>query len=203
MISGDFSHCQTLRQFYDEIVALQTKAHGADYCLHHAVIQTAIISVISSQLMHEPPHYEHRPPKCVYKELGVNQGATAAAAALAGAEWLHLVDVDLNPFRKNEHLFSDQIGTQVYKYEYSSLDSYVATIPCDVLFVDTVHTVNHVRAELLLHAPKTSSTIIIHDTGTVPEIHDVAVQTLAGKWDPIVHDRRGCGFSVFFKTSNK
>jgi hypothetical protein len=36
MIKGDFTHCTSLQQFYDEIVTVQKEAHGELYTSHHA-----------------------------------------------------------------------------------------------------------------------------------------------------------------------
>jgi hypothetical protein len=206
MISGDFTHCETLQQFYDEIVALQTKAHGADYCSHHRAISAMIASASSaakSKILRHAEFYDIPTPKVVYRELGVNQGATAALAALSGADVLQLVDISLKPFEPHRRFFNDPNIT-LETHEKSSIDpALVEQLKwCDVLFVDTVHHPDHVRKELQLHAPKTTGVIIIHDTGTFPEIHRAAVETLRGKWDAVVHDTSGCGYSVFFKTPN-
>ena len=203
MIAGDFRHCETLQQFYGEIVALQCKAHGADYCAHHYVINACVATALFANRMDTNSfgeYYEIPDPMIIYRELGVNQGATAAAAALAGARILQLVDISLKPFEPQRHLF-DLPDLVVGTYEKSSIDAELAAGLgwCDVLFVDTVHDPDHVRKELKLHAPKTKSAIIIHDTGTFPEIHRAAVETLKSSWDSVQHDLRGCGHSVFFK----
>lgn len=197
MISGNFTHCTTLQQFYDEIVDVQTDAHGRDYCTHHAAIQAAIVSRVID-VERETVPYEGMKRRVVYKELGVNQGATAAAAVLAGATHTILIDVNLEPFRPYEHLFQTQY-TLVQPIEQSSHMEYLGKLWCDVLFVDTVHIAEHVARELEIHAPTCWSTIIIHDTGTHPNIHTRAVEVLKDTWDSVKYDTRACGFSVFFR----
>lgn len=188
MIKGDFTHCTTLQQFYDDIVAVQKEAHGEQYTAHHADLIELMLQCRT------------------YKELGVNQGATAAAVLLQAPKYIELVDIVLTNFNENRHLF-DQFAQDndvlLSVKEIGSTDPALDITECDLLFVDSVHTASHVEQELLLHAPKTNKYIVIHDTGDIPTNHSMAlgVLRLMG-WEEVKHDLRGYGHSIFKKVSN-
>lgn len=192
MIHAKLDHCTSLQQFYDEIVRAQTTAHGADYCNHHTAISTASFSHLGKR-------------RTIYRELGVNQGATAACAALAGAD-LQLVDINLDNFRPYLPLFNQfaqynerGAGMKITLHECSSLDPRTVEY-CDVLFIDSVHTAEHVAKEIAMHAASVGHWIIIHDTGTFPEIHERAVKELmwpGSRWGKVLRFTEGAGHSVF------
>lgn len=193
MIHAKLGHCENLAQFYKELRAAQEEAHGKDYCAHHSDIYGAITDL----------RFDDRTKKVAYKELGVNQGATAAIAAIAAAHHLHLVDVDLSNIRPHLHLFHhyyERVNPHalVDVYEMSSLTPELGAMLCDVLFIDTIHHPDHVVKELNLHAPTCSSTIIIHDTGTFPEIHEAATKALPrALWGVVAHNTKGAGHTIF------
>jgi hypothetical protein len=67
----------TLKEYYEQIVTQQQKAHGKTYTAHHDAIRKYLNGG-------------------VYRELGVHQGATSACACLAGAE--SVTGVDIGPY---------------------------------------------------------------------------------------------------------
>jgi hypothetical protein len=185
MIKGDFTHCTSLQQFYDEIVTVQKEAHGELYTSHHA----DLIDLMS---------------QCkTYKELGVNQGATAAAVLLQVPKSIELIDIVLTNFDENRHLFEQfaQDNDVVMSVnQIGSTDPKLKITECDLLFVDSLHDSHHVRQELLLHGPKTNKFIVIHDTGDRPMNHAVALEALSPLgWKAIGWDLCGKGHSIFGK----
>lgn len=183
MIKGDFNHCTTLEQFYSEIVRVQTEAHGELYTSHHADLIQAMLECKS------------------YKELGVNQGATAAAVLLQTPKHIELVDITLNNFNEYRHLFEqfarDNDVIMSIK-EIGSTDPSLEITECDLLFVDSLHHAWHVEQELRLHAPRTNKYIVIHDTGDRPINHVTAINILLPMgWKEVKHDLRGHGHSIF------
>lgn len=183
MIKGNFTHCTTLQQFYDEIVAVQNAAHGNSYTAHH----TDLISLMSD---------------CVsYKELGVNQGATAAAVMLQAPKYIELIDIDLSNFNDYKHLFeqfAEDNNVYMSTKEIGSTDHNLQITECDMLFVDSLHDMHHIERELKLHGPKTNKYIVIHDTGDRPLNHVGAMQVLIPMgWKELKHDKRGYGHSIF------
>ena len=185
MIKGDFSHCTTLQQFYDDIVAVQKEAHGQLYTAHHADLIDLMLQCKS------------------YKELGVNQGATAAAILLQAPKYIELVDITLTNFNESRHLF-EQLAQDndvlLSIKEIGSTDPELEITECDLLFVDSLHHAWHVEQELELHAPKTNRYIVIHDTDDRPMNHAVALKVLMPMgWKEVKRDERGYGHSIFKK----
>ena len=183
MIKGDFTHCTSLQQFYDEIVAVQKQAHGEEYTSHHADLIDLMLQCKT------------------YKELGVNQGATAAAVLLQAPKYIELVDITLTNFNESRHLFEQfaQDNDVILSIkEIGSTDPQLEITECDLLFVDSLHHIWHIEQELNLHAPKTNKYIVIHDTGDRPMNHVAALGVLMPLgWKEVKHDRRGHGHSIF------
>lgn len=185
MIKGDFSHCTTLQQFYDDIVAVQKEAHGQLYTAHHADLIDLMLQCKS------------------YKELGVNQGATAAAVLLQSPKYIELVDITLTNFNESRHLFErfaqDNDITLSIK-EIGSTNPKLDITECDLLFVDSLHFIWHIEQELQIHAPKTNKFIVIHDTGDRPMNHVAALNVLMPMgWKNTKHCLDGHGHSIFKK----
>lgn len=183
MIKGDFSHCTTLQQFYDDIVAVQKEAHGQLYTSHHTDLINLMLECRS------------------YKELGVNQGATAAAVLLQAPKYIELIDITLTNFDEYRHLFeqfAQDNDVLLSIKQIGSTDPKLDITECDLLFVDSLHHAWHVEQELQLHAPKTNKYIVIHDTGDRPINHAVALNALMPMgWKEVKHDMRGHGHSIF------
>ena len=92
MITVDLTHTKTLKDFYSEIKSAHQKAHGDLYVAHHDKMVELAAECVS------------------YRELGVMQGATAAAVVLAGIRDIHLIDIKvqystISPLVKVDHKF--------------------------------------------------------------------------------------------------
>lgn len=186
MIKADLSHCTTLQQFYDEIVAAQKEAHGEDYTSHHADL-ISLMKDCSS-----------------YKELGVNQGATAAAVLLQAPKYVELIDINLDNFNEYRALFeqfAQENDVYLSTIKLSSTDPNLKITECDMLFVDSLHDISHIEQELKLHSPKTNKYIVIHDTGDRPINHVAACNVLYPLgWKERKYHKTGYGHSIFTRT---
>jgi len=60
--------------------------------------------------------------------------------------------------------------------------------PVDLLFIDTVHKLQHTRRELELHAAKVNKYIIFHDTTAWPGVFKAALEFLASNTEWRVHE---------------
>ena len=94
-----------------------------------------------------------------YRELGVNQGATAAAVVLAGIRDIHLIDINMSRFKPYKHLFESHVDTFHVVAESSIKNNPLNDRPVDMLLIDSLHTANHVKAELRIHAPSVNKYI--------------------------------------------
>lgn len=181
MISADIQ-AATLEEFYNALVEAQRKAHGGDYCIHHEVIR---------QLARTD---------WVYVELGVNQGATLACAALANYNRVWGYDIKIDPIKRYWHLF-EQSG---YKIDVRRLDSR-NPLPlggADFLFIDSVHTAVHLRSELKVHADQVRHHILVHDTGTHLEMlrELITFCNATPDWEIIATEARGVGHTLLQRT---
>tara|TARA_E500000318_G_scaffold97854_1_gene98812 strand:+ start:3138 stop:3716 length:579 start_codon:yes stop_codon:yes gene_type:complete len=153
MLTATIENANTLNEFYNQIRSQQEdpKHHGPHYCAHHDMIQEQMKNCES------------------YKELGLHQGASAAAALLSGAKEVHLVDHTLEKYNWQKHLFEkycEENDVNLNVYECSSIDPKCAQ-PTDVLMIDSLHEWRWTIKELNLHAPITKKYIILHDTAIV------------------------------------
>ena len=76
MLTAVLDGITTLPEFYKSIRSQQEEYHGKSYCAHNDAIKKYSSDCKS------------------YKELGTNQGATAAAAVFAEFKNITLVDID-------------------------------------------------------------------------------------------------------------
>ena len=153
MLTAKIEKAETLEDFYSQIRTQQedSKHHGLHYCAHHDFIQKYM-------------------PECdSYKELGLHQGASAAAALLGGAKEVHLVDCTLERYNQQKHLFekfAEENNVSLNVYEMSSIDKQCAA-QTDMLLIDSLHKWYWTIQELELHAPVTKKYIVLHDTTIV------------------------------------
>ena len=151
MIKGDLEHCGHLRDFYKEIKELHQEHHGEEYTAVHSAI------------------LRYLPEGGVYKEIGVMQGASLACAVLYGECDKYIgVDIDLSEFKPYEHLFRKYVKSfddvfEIIMHEGDTFSEFART-PCDILYLDSKHSNDHIELELKYHAENVSETIIIHDT---------------------------------------
>lgn len=185
MISGDFTHCKTLEEFYEEIRNLHEKAHGVDYTLVHEAIRNRLR------------------PDSRYLEFGVNQGATAAAALLVRPAAVSAVDIKLENFKPYMHLFTKfavDYGTHFLAYEQNSINEGSGRIS-DVTYIDTDHRPSTLIKELVLHSKGTSEYIICHDTQANLDLYDVIHNFCKSHpWRIEEHCEQNVGYTVIART---
>jgi len=117
-------------------------------------------------------------------ELGTRTGVSTAAL-LAGVERHggHVTSIDIDPLH---HLY---VGHPQWRFlQSSSIDPATPnaiTTPIDCLLIDTLHTYEHVAAELELWEPRvtTGGSIMVHDTETVPGLRRAVAEHCAGRDD--------------------
>ena len=103
----------------------------------------------------------------VVVEVGRRKGASTIALLSAGP--VHLISVDV--VRDDEVIdmvtaLAEEQGTQ---FEFIESCSLAVTIPeCDMLFIDSLHTAEHLRGELETHVECVlpGGCIVLHDTTT-------------------------------------
>lgn len=178
MISGNFKHCKTLEEFHAEIVKIQEEAHGNGYCDVHKAIQ----------------QYANGKR---YIELGINQGATLAAANLCkdGLQSCYAYDIHINRVQPYLHLFN-KVGWKFIVKEASSIDRKILK-ECDVLYVDTLHKWHHMAKELNLWAPYVKETIICHDTKAIKQLKNGLNSWIKenNEWN-LIHIDINVGYSI-------
>lgn len=96
----------------------------------------------------------------VAQEFGVKRGASSAALLL-GAE--SVISYDIEPTKEAREL-ARLVGP---RWSYRIEDSRAALpTPCELLFVDSLHTYAQCRAELQRHADSVSRWLVFHDSIT-------------------------------------
>lgn len=151
MLTATIENAKTLKEFYSQIRTQQEEYHKPHYCAHHDFIQKYMSECDS------------------YKELGLHQGASAAAALLGGAKEVHLIDHTLEKYNWEKHLFekfAEENDVNLNVYEMSSIDEQCG-VPTDMLMIDSWHEWDWTIQELELHAPVTKKYIVLHDTSIV------------------------------------
>ena len=188
MYSADMTHSKSLPDFYKELRAGQEKHSGDYYCAVHDAI-TKLLGNCES-----------------YKELGLAQGTTAAAAILQHPVSVEAIDNDLPRFNACRHLFEDYCKEHKIKLtirEMSSLDP-KAVSSADLLFIDTVHKPEWLAKELMLHQSHTKKYIVMHDTVTNnANLHQVikAFTQINKRWEIIEYCTLSVGYTVIKRIS--
>lgn len=181
MISGEFKDCSSLEKFYDEITKLHKEHHGKHYCDVHDAIREALA-----------PHGKR------YIELGINQGATLAAACLTNLGSCHAYDIHIDRFNPQRHLFDDLR----FPFIAEAGDSLkVKRQECDVLYIDTIHTSTQLAKELDYWESFVSETIICHDTKAKPALHQTCERFVKNNkgWKIKEHNKKSVGYTVMEK----
>lgn len=114
---------------------------------------------------------EHLPLLCEYGqksdgivELGVRKGESTVAFLNARSTNLTSYDIKISKQARNLELQSKKEGIS---FSLIQADDLKITIPeCDLLFVDTFHSYDQLKAELELHSGRVRKWIIMHDTVT-------------------------------------
>lgn len=158
MISGNFKHCGSVEQFNKEIVTLLQLHHGKEYTLNHDELNNLIDEL----------NGDKKYSSVAVKEIGVNQGGSLSSILLnPGADLIIGIDNVPENFYPYEKLFIDFAKDEYKKFSFqgiSSLNQKAIDIKCDILHIDSLHEYEHLKKELLTHAPNTSKYILIHDT---------------------------------------
>lgn len=186
MIKAKFSPIPSdLCDFYHKIFWQQSAAHGLAYMRVHGEISTRI-------------HQLNKP--VAYRELGVNQGATAACAIMAGASQVELIDHKLCNFEPFRHLFqqyADENNIELTIREQSSLS--LAVDPhAHITYIDTLHSAHHLMQELMIYSRITDDYIICHDTQSRPSLKRAILEFVAKnpQWRIVQHCSAGVGFTT-------
>lgn len=182
MLTAELNDLTSLEDFYREIRSQQEEFHGQGYCAHHDAIQ------------------RYAGKQCSYKELGTHQGATAAAAVLAGYKEVTLVDRDHYKLRPNQHLFESYCSKEKIRLEIVESDSthQRAVSPVDVLLIDSKHTYKHCTSELSKHAKFVGRYIIFHDTSHKKELANAVDDFLKKNtdWKMVEVSTENVGYTV-------
>lgn len=114
-------------------------------------------------------------------EFGVKRGMSTTALLLGCAGKVYSWDVVETPqARQLEKLAGE-------RWVYTVADSKTANVPeCDLLFIDSLHNYEQVKAELL-HADKVRRYLVFHDVTTFGEI-GADGETGRWTWEPVVHE---------------
>ena len=185
MITVNLTHIKTLKDFYSEIRSAHKKAHGDLYVAHHDKMMELATECTS------------------YRELGVNQGATAAAVVLAGIRDIHLIDINMSKFEPYKHLFESHVDTFNVVAESSIKNNPLNDRPVDMLLIDSLHNASHVKDELRVHAPSVKKYILFHDTNSINAIRKVVDNFVKDnpQWKLIEHFSQNVGYSLIGKVN--
>lgn len=136
-------------------------------------------------------------------EFGTRQGISTVAFLYSQPRVLHTYDIERLP---DIDIIESVAGDTEFHFHLE--DTLTATIEeTDVLFIDTLHTYQQLYAELLRHAEKVRSLILLHDTvafgqvgedggeGLVKAIYDFQQHDLGKKFDVLYHYETEPGFT--------
>jgi hypothetical protein len=175
----------SLPHYYANLCRIQAEAHGEDYLLVHHEIR---------RCLSDCPHGIFG----TYTELGVNQGATLAAAILHGCISATGYDIDLSNYRLAARILSNYAtrnGVKLAVIEGNSIE--VTLNPVDVLYIDSYHSEDHLRKELKLHSDQVNKYIICHDTNSSAGLRKAVRQFVrTSKWRIVNDCREGTGFTT-------
>jgi len=164
---------------------LQSDAHGTDYMLVHDEIKKRLQGCDS------------------YTEMGINQGATLAAAVLQHPKVVRAYDKKLGWYLEAEQLFNDYAEEHNIDYEVFESDTLDCTIdPTDVLYIDTWHKYDHLTKELHRHADKAQKYIIFHDTHTMKGLKQAVTEFVDKneEWSLVADCKINVGFMTIKRT---
>ena len=137
----------SLQDYYNRIYELHATAHKPEYMLVHAEIIGKMEDCDS------------------YTELGVNQGATLAAAMLQNPKKIRAYDISLKPYNFANKHFAGYAADNSIDYIISEEDTLKCVLdPVDLLYIDTLHRYDHLTKELERHGDKAKKYIVFHDT---------------------------------------
>lgn len=125
-------------------------------------------------------------------EFGVRFGISTIALLAGRPKQLLSYDIADPP---TQEVIAKAAGA---RWEFTKGDSRQVTIPrCEVLFIDTLHTKEQLRAELERHHEKVADLIVLHDTETFPELWQPIGWLLeTGQWRVESHTRADNGLTI-------
>lgn len=178
----DYSTCRSLTDFKEITLNELGAAHGYEYVEYLRVLPKYLANCSS------------------YRELGTNQGGSAAIAVLENLDYYELVDISFSNFNQSRHLFDSYfISNQltVILHENSSLDINTE-VTTDFLLVDSVHKYKHIMQEVQKFAPLTKKYIMFHDTNNIPQVRRAVDDFLRNTkcWEEIEHYPVNAGYTV-------
>lgn len=121
----------------------------------------AMLAQKSDIQLHLPKLRSLTGPGKLVVEFGFRTGVSTSAFLAAGADVISYDVVDCRPWVG----FYTSMAPRRFRFEFKS--SLEATIPpCDLLFIDSLHTYAQLSAELHRHHTKPKDLIVLHDTFT-------------------------------------
>ena len=197
MINADLAGLASVAEFHASIVSQQEAAHGEHYCAMHAAIRDLWTKSACR----------------TYKELGVHQGGTASNAMLLQPqpERITLVDIDLTKYRTFLAPLAEEycarVGIDLVVREVNSALPTSSDDTCDMLVIDSMHTAQHMLAELAAHGAYVHKHIVAHDTSIINgRKNDQLYRALTtwgrtNGWATSVHCTDNVGFTAISKES--
>ena len=131
-------------------------------------------------------------------EFGVYTGLSTCAWLSGQPKKLRSYDItDVNLTVLDELKYCAELNNT--DFEFAIANSLEIDIePCDLLFIDTVHTKQHCLAELDRHAQNARRYIVLHDPTEWPGVFEAVITFLHHnhEWHIIEHCNRGSGLVV-------
>lgn len=145
-------------------------------------------------------------------EMGVNEVNSSWSFLNAKPKKLICIDITFEYAYKKQgfgnHIWLESLkelskkqNVELVLIEKSTLD--IEIEETDLLFIDTLHTYDHLRKELDLHSNKVRKYIVLHDTVLFPELNISIAEFLQKNKNWTVHERiiSNPGLTILKKTS--
>jgi hypothetical protein len=143
-------------------------------------------------------------------ELGFRGGVSATVLAATKPKRMQIVDWDRPPFeidRPYLYKLQQAAADEDVQINFAACDSLDFTPPrCDLLFIDTFHTYDHLMYELIRYATFVKRYILIHDTeeptcpGMFPAVEDYLLDN--PQWELERRERTRPGLTVLKRISD-
>lgn len=138
-------------------------------------------------------------------ELGVAQGQTSKIFLKCAK---NVIGVDIGAYQVNLQEMYDFAEKHNSKYTYINDDDLlIEPIDCDILFVDSDHTEEHVYAQLKKYSPHVKTYIALHDInpstfgGSVLRGYERWYNECGNDWEEYYRDYDRCGLLVIKRKS--
>ena len=133
-------------------------------------------------------------------EFGVRDGSGSTTAFLNGKPG-ELISYDLSSCPKG---LSERAATLGVSFEFRQGNVLTAEVPkCDLLFIDTKHTYEQLKAELRMHGDKAGKWLIFHDTVTFgSKGEDGSTPGLVQAIDEFLEENRQWKIKEIFNNNN-